>query len=97
MTACIRPRRSTRCGPKRRCRWHARRCDSPAATPAPSRLPFDFGPQCLRSGRTGGAVHNRAFSLISARYTRLPHAVTDSPMVDADHAVSYFASLSYVF
>lgn len=32
-----------------------------------------------------------------ARYTRLPHAVTDSPMVDADHTVSYFASLSYVF
>ncbi|WP_175481503.1 MipA/OmpV family protein [Rhodanobacter glycinis] len=48
-------------------------------------------------GANGGTVHNRAFSLISARYTRLPHAVADSPMVDADHAVSYFASLSYVF
>ncbi|TCV92705.1 outer membrane protein [Luteibacter rhizovicinus] len=31
------------------------------------------------------------------RYTRLPTSVKDSPMVDADHTVSYFVALSYIF
>ena len=31
------------------------------------------------------------------RYTLLPNAVKDSPMVDADHTVSYFVALSYIF
>lgn len=31
------------------------------------------------------------------RYARLPDAVKDSPMVDADHTESYFISLSYIF
>lgn len=32
-----------------------------------------------------------------ARYTSLPTAITDSPMVATDHTASYFAALSYVF
>jgi MipA family protein len=31
------------------------------------------------------------------RYTRLPSAVKDSPMIDTDHTQSYFVSLSYIF
>jgi outer membrane protein len=31
------------------------------------------------------------------RYARVPNAVKDSPMVDADHTVSYFVALSYSF
>jgi MipA family protein len=31
------------------------------------------------------------------RYTRVPDAVKNSPMVDADHTTSYFAALSYTF
>jgi MipA family protein len=31
------------------------------------------------------------------RYTHLPNAVKDSPMVDGDHTQSYFVSLSYIF
>jgi MipA family protein len=31
------------------------------------------------------------------RYTLVPNAVKDSPMVDADHTISYFAALSYTF
>ncbi|WP_430389953.1 MipA/OmpV family protein [Dyella sp. 20L07] len=31
------------------------------------------------------------------RYTALPNAVKDSPMVDGNHAVSYFVALSYIF
>ncbi|MFK2857114.1 MipA/OmpV family protein [Dyella humi] len=31
------------------------------------------------------------------RYTLLPNAVKDSPMVNADHTISYFIALSYIF
>ena len=34
---------------------------------------------------------------VGMRYTLLPDAVKDSPMVNADHTRSFFASLSHVF
>ncbi|GFZ89884.1 membrane protein [Dyella caseinilytica] len=36
-------------------------------------------------------------TMAGIRYTVLPNAVKDSPMVDTDHTESYFVSLSYIF